>query len=304
MKTEKYLIVIAGPTAVGKTALGIDLAEYLNTMVLSADSRQFYKEMSIGTAKPSAEQLTRVKHHFIDNKSISELYGAGHFEKDALSLLNDLFKTHNAVVVVGGSGLYIDALLNGVDDFVEVPFEVRQDLNEQFKEKGMAWLQAEVKQLDPNYYAVADVYNPQRLVRALEVCVYTGKAYSSFLNQPKIERPFSAIKILITSEREKLYANINHRVDEMMQAGLLDEVKSLAAYKHLNALKTVGYKELYAYLDGSYSLETAVDKIKQHTRNYAKRQLTWFKNQDDFERFAPDELHKIKAYLDIIMQEA
>lgn len=304
MKTEKHLIVIAGPTAVGKTALGIELARYFNTVILSADSRQFYKEMSIGTAKPSAEQLAAVKHYFIDTKSIGELYGAGHFEKDALHLLDELFLTHEVVVMVGGSGLYIDALLNGVDDFVEVPAEIRAGLNEQFKEKGMAWLQAEVNRLDPEYFANADIQNPQRLVRALEVCLHTGKAYSSFLNQPKTERNFTAVKILINTNRELLYDRINRRVDEMMKAGLLDEVKKLSDHKHLNALKTVGYKELYAYLDGSYTLETAIEKIKQHTRNYAKRQLTWFKNQDDFEEFAPEDLDKIKAYLDIILSDS
>lgn len=296
----KYLIVIAGPTAVGKTALSIDLAKHYNSVILSADSRQFYKEMNIGTAKPTAEQLNAVKHYFIDTKSITELYGAGHFEKDAIFTLNELFKERDIVFLVGGSGLYIDAVINGVDDFIEVPMEIREELNEKFKENGLEWLQNEVKKLDETYFNSVDTHNPQRLIRALEVCRFTGKPYSSFLDQPKEERSFTAVKILINTDREKLYSQINNRVDEMIAAGLLDEVKELQEQKHLNALKTVGYKELYAYLDASYNLPTAIEKIKQHTRNYAKRQLTWFKNQDDFEQFEPTDLEKIKAYIDII----
>ncbi len=285
----------------GKTALSIELAKHYNSVILSADSRQFYKEMSIGTAKPSPGQLKTVKHYFINTKSIAELYGAGHFEKDAIETLNDLFIEHDIVFLVGGSGLYIDAVLNGVDDFIEVPIEIREELNIKFKENGLEWLQNEVKKFDETYFNSVDTHNPQRLVRALEVCLFTGKPYSSFLNQPKTERDFTAIKILINTDREKLYAQINQRVDEMMTNGLLEEVKDLQDQKHLNALKTVGYKELYAYLDASYNLETAVVKIKQHTRNYAKRQLTWFKNQDEFEEFEPTDLEKVKAYIDIII---
>lgn len=294
------MVVIAGPTAVGKTALSIELAKHYGSVILSADSRQFYKEMSIGTAKPDAWQLKAVKHYFIDTKSITELYGAGYFEKDALETLNNLFKEHNIIFMVGGSGLYIDAVLNGVDDFIEVPLEIREELNTKFKEKGLEWLQNKVKKLDETYFNSVDTHNPQRLVRALEVCLFTGKPYSSFLNLPKAERNFTSIKILINTDREKLYTQINQRVDDMMANGLLEEVKELQGQKHLNALKTVGYKELYAYLDASYNLETAVDKIKQHTRNYAKRQLTWFKNQDEFETFVPTDLEKIKAYIDVI----
>ncbi len=257
--------------------------------------------MHIGTAKPGPEQLAAVKHYFIDTKSITELYGAGHFEKDAIATLNELFKTRDLVFLVGGSGLYIDAVLNGVDDFIEVPPEIRESLNKKFEMNGLEWLQNEVKSLDEIYFNSVDTHNPQRLVRALEVCLFTGKPYSSFLNQPKAARNFTAIKILINTDREKLYAQINQRVDEMMTNGLLEEVKELKDQKHLNALKTVGYKELYAYLDASYNLETAVAKIKQHTRNYAKRQLTWFKNQDDFEQFEPTDLEKIKAYIELII---
>ncbi len=277
----------------GKTALSIELAKHYNSVILSADSRQFYKEMSIGTAKPSEEQLAAVKHYFINTKNITELYGAGHFEKDAIATLNELFKTKDIVFLVGGSGLYIDAVLNGVDDFIEVPIEIREELNKKFEANGLEWLQNEVKKLDETYFNSVDTHNPQRLIRALEVCQHTGKPYSSFLNQPKTERNFTAIKILINTDRETLYSQINNRVDDMMASGLLEEVKQLADQKHLNALKTVGYKELYAYLDASYNLNTAVDKIKQHTRNYAKRQLTWFKNQDNFEEFKTGDIDKI-----------
>jgi tRNA dimethylallyltransferase len=297
---NKYLVVIAGPTAVGKTALSIELAKHYNSVILSADSRQFYKELSIGTAKPTEDQLSAVKHYFINTKSIKELYGAGHFEKDALATINELFKTHGIVFLVGGSGLYINAVLNGVDDFIEVPIEIREELNKKYDANGLEWLQNEVKKLDETYFNSVDTHNPQRLIRALEVCQFTGKPFSSFLNQPKAERNFTAIKILINTNREKLYSQINNRVDEMMAAGLLEEVKQFADQKHLNALKTVGYKELYAYLDASYDLKTAIDKIKQHTRNYAKRQLTWFKNQDAFEEFEPSDIEKIKGYINSI----
>ena len=282
----------------GKTALSIQLAKHYNSVILSADSRQFYKELTIGTAKPSASQLNEVPHYFINSKSVEELYGAGHFEKDALLTLDKLFENHSIIFLVGGSGLYINAVLNGVDDFIEVPLEIREGLIKSFEVKGLKWLQNEVEKLDPTYYNTVDINNPQRLMRAMEVCQYTSKPYSSFLNQPKQQRNFTAIKILINAPREKLYTQINNRVDDMMSNGLLEEVKSLTHKKHLNALKTVGYKELYAYLDGSYSLSTAVDKIKQHTRNYAKRQLTWFKNQDAFIEFQPDDFEKIKAYID------
>ncbi|MDO9001296.1 MAG: tRNA (adenosine(37)-N6)-dimethylallyltransferase MiaA [Bacteroidota bacterium] len=292
---------MTGPTAVGKTAIAINLAKIYDTVILSADSRQFYKELTIGTAKPTNEELSAVKHYFINTKSISELYGAGHFEKDALATLNELFKTKNIVFLVGGSGLYINALINGVDDFIEVPIEIRDELNKKFELNGLEWLQNEVKTLDETYFNSVDTHNPQRLIRALEVCQYTGKPYSSFLNQPKAERNFKVIKILINTNREQLYSQINNRVDKMMASGLLEEVKQLANQKHLNALKTVGYKELYAYLDASYNLNTAIDKIKQHSRNYAKRQLTWFKNQDKFEEFEPTELEKIQSYINSIV---
>lgn len=298
---KKYLIVIAGPTAVGKTKLGIELAQHYKSVIVSADSRQFYKELTIGTAKPSSEELNAVKHYFINTKHINELFGAGHFEKEAVALLDELFKEHQLVFVVGGSGLYINALLNGVDEFEEIPIEVREKLNEEFKQKNLEFLQNELKQLDPKYYQTVDLSNSQRIIRALEVCRFTGKPYSSFLKQQPVQRNFTAINLFINTNRDKLYNQINLRVDVMMEQGLLDEVKALIPYKHLNALKTVGYKELFAYIDGSYDLNTAITKIKQHTRNYAKRQITWFKNQNDFEEFEPTDLDKIKGYIDAII---
>ncbi len=298
---KKYVVVIAGPTAVGKTALGIQLAKHYNTVVLNADSRQFYKEISIGTAKPSPEELNELKHYFINSKSITELYGAGHFEKDAIELLNELFITQQLVFVVGGSGLYIDALLNGVDEFIDVPLEIRNELNYEFEKNGLNFIQNKLKELDEVYYNSVDLSNSQRIIRALEVCIYSSKPYSSFLKTNKVVRNFEAIKLFINKDRSELYASINSRVEEMMKSGLLEEVKSVQAYRNCNALKTVGYKELFDFLDGNFSLETAVDKIKQHTRNYAKRQITWFKNKDEFEEFSPNDFEKIKGYIDVIL---
>jgi len=273
-------------------------------VILSADSRQFYKELNIGTAKPTENQLKETKHYFINTKHINELYGAGHYEKDVLNMLEILFKVHELVFLVGGSGLYIDAVLNGVDDFVEVPADVRENLKKKFEERGLDWLQQELRQKDVLYFNAVDINNPQRLIRALEVIEHTGQPYSSFLKKKQTERSFTPIKILINLERQELYSRINRRVDTMMQEGLLEEIKFLAPHKHFNALKTVGYKELYEYLDGNSSLEESVEKIKQHTRNYAKRQITWFKNKDDFEEFNPTDFAKISSYIDIIMSHA
>lgn len=298
---NRYLVVIAGPTAVGKTALAIQLAKYYNTVIISADSRQFYKELSIGTAKPDEQQLKDVTHYFVNNKSIPDLYGAGHFEKDVIPLLNELFKQHSIIFMVGGSGLYIDAVLNGVDDFIDIPISVRENINLSLKEKGINWLQEEVRKNDPDYFNSVDIYNSQRLVRALEVFSYTGLPYSSFLKKEKADRNFTPVKILVNMPRQELYHRINERVDKMMEEGLLEEAKKFSDQKNVNALKTVGYKELYDYLDGLYDLKTAVDKIKQHTRNYAKRQLTWFKNKDAFTEFEPENMTAIKSYIDSVI---
>jgi tRNA dimethylallyltransferase len=289
---------------VGKTKLAIELAKYYKTVILSADSRQFYKEMNIGTAKPSCEELKEAKHYFINNKSVGELFGAGHYEKEAIALLDELFNECELVIAIGGSGLYINALLNGVDEFEDVPESYRNQLNEEFKTSGISELQKELQSKDPDYYSKVDIQNSQRVIRALEVIRYTGKPFSSFLKKQQVERNFIPIKIFLNTNRDKLYDNINQRVDKMMREGLLEEVKQLTAYKQVNALKTVGYKELFEYLDGHCTLQEAIDKIKQHTRNYAKRQITWFKHQDDFEEFEPEDAEKIKAYVDLIISHA
>lgn len=295
------MIIVAGPTAVGKTALAVELAKHFACPVISADSRQFFKEMSIGTAKPTAEEMQGVPHAFVDHISIHEQYNVGQYERDAIAMIDDLFREHDQLILVGGSGLYINAILNGVDDFEEIPAEIREKLQENYSEKGIAYLQDLLKELDPDYYAQVDLNNPQRLMRALEVCIYNGKPYSSFRTKEKKERSFEAIPLLVNMEREALYDRINRRVDAMMANGLLDEVKGLYPHKQLNALNTVGYKELFEFMDGKQTLEEAVAMIKQNTRRYAKRQLTWFNNQGTFESFEPGDLEKIKAYLDIVI---
>jgi tRNA dimethylallyltransferase len=280
--------------------MAIALAKHYDSVILSADSRQFYKEMNIGTAKPGKAELAEVKHYFIDSRNIEDLYGAGHFEKDAIKLLDELFQENDVVFMTGGSGLYLNAIMNGVDQFEEVPAGIREALNKEFDEKGIDRLREKLKDLDPEYFEKVDQGNPQRMIRAIEVCIHTGKPYSSFLQKNIPKRNFICLPIVLERERKELYDKINSRVDEMMKEGLLEEVKGLQSHKNLNALKTVGYKELFEYLEGKVTLENAVDKIKQHTRNYAKRQMTWFKNQGDFEKFGADEKEKIVFYIDLI----
>jgi tRNA dimethylallyltransferase len=299
---KKNLIVIAGPTAVGKTVLSIELAKFYNCAIISADSRQFYKEMSIGTAKPTQEEMQDIPHYFIDNISINDTYNVGQFERDAIDCIETLFKTHEQLILVGGSGLYINAILNGVDEFEEIPTHIREQLIKDYEEKGITYLQEELKLKDKVYYNQVDLNNPQRMMRALEVCIHNNKPYSSFRKKEKKQRSFETINILINTDRETLYSRINKRVDMMMQNGLLEEAKSLYPHKHLNALNTVGYKELFDFIDGKSTLEEAVNLIKQNSRRYAKRQLTWFNHQGDFETFAPTEIEKLKAYLDIVTQ--
>jgi tRNA dimethylallyltransferase len=273
----KYLISIIGPTAIGKTALSIKLANFYNTEIISADSRQFFKEMSIGTAAPSIEELAAAKHHFIHHKSIQENYNVGAFEKDALQTLDRLFKTHDVVIMVGGSGLYVDAVTNGLDHFPEVDANIRDIFNSNLESKGLPYLQKQLKELDSVAFNNIAIDNPHRVIRALEICIGTGKPYSSFLNKKNIKRNFKTITIGLTAERETIYSRINQRVDVMMHQGLLNEVKNLQKYKDLNALNTVGYKELFNYLDGEWTLDLALSEIKKNSRRFAKRQLTWFK---------------------------
>ena len=290
--------MVVGPTAVGKTAMGISLAQHFNTVVLSADSRQFYREMSIGTAKPDATELAAVKHYFIDSHSIEEDYSAGDFERDALALLAGLFQQHNEVVLVGGSGLFVRALCEGLDNLPKAPAEVRDRLNQRFEQEGIGPLQQQLQAVDPDYYRNADIYNPQRVIRALEVYEATGKPFSAFRVQASADRPFDIVTIGLNTDRALLYERINQRVDQMMAAGLLEEVKSLLPYRNKPALLTVGYAELFAYLDGELSMEEAVDKIKQNTRRYAKRQITWFKKFGNTTWFDPDDREGVIRFLD------
>ena len=293
----KNLIVIVGPTGIGKTSLSIEIAKHFKCDIISADSRQFFKEMAIGTAKPTTTELAEAPHHFINNKSIDQKYSAGTFEVEAIAKLKELHKTNDVAILVGGSGLYVNAVCDGIDD---IPFdlEVREQLNKELKEFGAKPLREELKEKDPEHYARMNTKNPQRLVRAIEVCRITGKTYSSFRKNTVKQRDFKIIKIGLNADREVVYHRINQRVDLMMEEGLLDEVKSLEKNKNLNALNTVGYKELFAYLDDEQTLEEAVDLIKQHTRNFAKRQLTWFKKDQTTNWFEPNKLNDILNYLD------
>jgi len=276
----KFLISIIGPTAIGKTALSIKLAQHFNTEIISADSRQFYKEMQIGTAAPSKVELASAKHHFIHHKSIHDNYNVGAFEKDALNCLDELFKKQNVVIMVGGSGLYVDAVTKGLDDFPEVDTNIRKTLNEQLKNDGLITLQNQLKILDKKTFENIAIDNPHRVIRALEICIGTGKPYSSFLNKVKEKRNFKTIPIGLTAERDIIYNRINQRVDLMKEAGLLNEVEKLIEHKNLNALNTVGYKELFNHLNGEWTLDFAISEIKKNTRRFAKRQLTWFKRDN------------------------
>ncbi|MEO8772802.1 MAG: tRNA (adenosine(37)-N6)-dimethylallyltransferase MiaA [Gelidibacter sp.] len=278
---QKYLISIVGPTAIGKTALSIAIAQHFQTEIISADSRQFYKEMQIGTAAPSKVELTAAAHHFIHHKSVLEDYNVGDFEKDVLETLTTLFKNHDVIVMVGGSGLYVDAINKGLDEFPKVDPSIREKLNETLVTKGLHPLQISLKTLDPTSFDTIAIDNPQRLIRALEICIGSGKPYSSFLNKDKTKRQFKTITIGLTAERATIYERINNRVDHMIAEGLLDEAKALQHLQHLNALNTVGYSELFKYLNGEWTLEFAVSEIKKNSRRYAKRQLTWFRKNED-----------------------
>jgi len=277
---KPLLICVVGPTGIGKTSLAIKLAEAFSTEIISADSRQFYKEMTIGTAVPSPEELRKVPHHFIQNKSIFEDYSVGDFERESLSLLQELFKKKSILVMVGGSGLYIDAVVKGLDIFPEVPSEIREDLIETLKENGIEQLQAELKKVDPHYFEKVDIHNPHRLVRALEIHRATGKPYSAFLNKETSKRDFHTIFIGLDAEREIIYSRINQRVDQMISEGLVEEAKALFQHRSKNALQTVGYRELFEYFEGNHFLEEAISEIKKNTRRFAKRQNTWFKKNE------------------------
>lgn len=284
----KTVIAVVGPTAIGKTARAIDLANTFDTEILSADSRQFYKEMHIGTAVPSKEELNATKHHFIQHKSIFDAYSVGHFESDALRLLEQLFEHKGIVILVGGSGLYVDAVINGLDVFPKVAPSIRENLNMEWKAQGLPYLQQQLKQLDPNYYQKVDLNNPYRVIRALEICVGTKRPYSSYLSQKKKERPFKTIYLGLQAERTMVYDRINARVDQMLEAGLVEEAKTLLPHKNLNALQTVGYQELFKYFEGVINLDTAIEEIKKNTRRFAKRQLTWLRKNKEIQWFPYD----------------
>ncbi|UJH91198.1 tRNA (adenosine(37)-N6)-dimethylallyltransferase MiaA [Antarcticibacterium sp. 1MA-6-2] len=282
---NKNLVAIVGPTAIGKTSLSIALARAFHTEIISADSRQFYKEMNIGTAAPTAEELQAAPHHFIHNISIQDEYSVGDYERDALQKIEDLFQKSPILILVGGSGLYVKSLLEGLDNFPEVDPLIRKQLNQQLNEQGLSPLKEKLNQLDPFYFSRVDIENPHRVIRALEICLGTGKPYSSFLEGAKQTRDFNAIKIGLTAPREIIYDRINMRVDLMMEQGLLEEAEHLYPLKELNALNTVGYKELFKYIEGDYSLEEAIAEIKKNTRRFAKRQLTWFRKEKDITWF-------------------
>ena len=290
---NKTLIVIAGPTASGKTAFAIKVAKALDTVILSADSRQFYKEMSIGTAAPNAEELRQAKHYFVHHISIEDKYDVADYERDAIQLLDELFKTHDTVVMTGGSGLFIDAVCNGIDAMPDVEPEIREKVQKLFDEGGLKAIQDEVQRLDPDYYAIVDQQNPRRLQRALEICYQTGKPFSSFRSGNTVKRDFDIKKYALLWDRQQLIERIDKRVDMMMEQGLLNEAKALYPKRDLNALNTVGYKELFAYFDGSCSLKEAVEQIKIHTRQYAKRQMTWLRKDTSYQWVTTDDLEEV-----------
>lgn len=282
---QKYLISIVGPTAIGKTPLSIAVANHFHTEIISADSRQFYREMQIGTAAPSRIELDAAPHHFIHHKSISEAYNVGDFENEALETLNHLFKKHDLVIMVGGSGLYIDAVTKGLDEFPKIDSNIREQLNARLELNGLEDLQMQLKTLDPQAFETIAVDNPHRLIRALEICIGSGKPYSSFLNKPKEPRNFKVITVGLTAERAIIYDRIHQRVDHMMTEGLLEEVKKLHDRQHLNALNTVGYSELFKFLNEEWDFNFAISEIKKNTRRYAKRQLTWFNKSQNIKWF-------------------
>lgn len=297
------LIVLIGPTGVGKTELSLSLAEFLHTPVINADSRQLYKDLTIGTAAPTADQLKRVKHYFVGTLSLTDYYSAAQFELDVISLLDQLYQTHPFALMSGGSMMYIDAVCNGIDDIPTVDQETREMIMERYQQEGLTPLSNELRLLDPDYYAIVDQKNPKRILHALEICYMTGKPYSSFRTNKKKERSFDIIKIGLRRDREELYERINKRVDEMIQNGLIDEVKSVMSYRYTNALNTVGYKEIFQYLDGNWSLEQAIEKIKQNTRIYSRKQMTWYKKDTEIHWFHPDNDKEIKKFLELVLND-
>ncbi len=281
MEKNKTLITIVGPTAIGKTALSLKLAAHFNTEIISADSRQFFKEMAIGTAVPTPEELAVAPHHFIQHISVKDAYSVGDFEKEALKKLEELFKKHDTIIMVGGSGLYVDAVTKGLDSFPKVTPEIKEQVKNTFEQEGLKTLQEQLQKIDPEYHKTVDLQNTQRVMRALEVSLSSGLPFSSFHTQTKKERSFKTVKIGVTADRSIIYDRINRRVDMMLEEGLLEEAKRVYPFRHLNALNTVGYKELFHYFDGDWELDFAISEIKKNTRRFAKRQGTWFRKDPD-----------------------
>jgi tRNA dimethylallyltransferase len=295
--SDKYLIVLLGPTGVGKTSTSLSISKHFDAPIVSADSRQFFSEMRIGTAAPTAQELARAKHHLVGHKSITERYSCGMFETEALTILETIYQSHNMALLVGGSMLYIDAVCSGIDDFPTPDPALRKSLENQLKTEGIESLRAQLKLLDPEHYDKVDLRNSQRVLKAVEVCLQTGRPYSSFRTNPQKVRPFKIIKIGLNLPREILYERINARVDQMINQGLVEEAKSLYPHRHHNALKTVGYREIFDFIDGKISLGKAIELIKRNSRHYAKRQLTWWSRDKEIEWFRPDEIENIKNYI-------
>ena len=293
----KKLIVVTGPTAVGKTDLCMEIADRWNIPVINADSRQIFRELKIGTAPPTEEQLRRVKHYFVGTLSIGDYYSASLYEQEVMALLDSLFRDSDYALLAGGSMMYIDAVCNGIDDIPTVDDDTRSLMKRRLAEEGLEALVEELRHLDPEHYAVVDRQNPRRVVHALEICLMTGKTYTSFRKAEKKQRPFTIIKIGVNREREELYHRINLRVDQMMADGLLEEARNMLPYRGVNALNTVGYKEMFNYFDGVWSKEEAIERIKGNTRRYARKQLTWFKRDSAMQWFHPDEQDAIMNYI-------
>lgn len=298
MNSKPTLIVLIGPTGIGKTDLSLNIAEHYNTEIISADSRQLYADLKIGTAAPTPEQLARVKHHFVGTLQLTDYYSAAQYEAEVMKKLDELFKKHSVIVLTGGSMMYVDAVCKGIDDIPTVDEETRKTLMQHYENVGLERLCAELKILDPEYYDIVDKKNPKRVIHALEICYMTGQTYTSFRTSQTKKRPFNIIKVGLRREREELYARINKRVDIMMEDGLLEEAKSVYQYKNLNSLNTVGYKEMFKYLDGEWELPFAIEKIKQNSRIYSRKQVTWFKRDTDITWFHPDDTDNIMSFIE------
>jgi len=297
-QSKKTLIIVMGPTASGKTTRAIEIAKFFNTEIISADSRQFYKEIPIGTAAPDSTQLNEIRHHFVGHLSINDLYNVSRFESDVISLLNSKFKSHDVMVMTGGSGLYIDAVCSGIDELPDPDEKIRNELEELFEQQGLSALHTKLELLDPEYFNQVDKNNPKRLIRAIEICEQTGKTYTELRKNKSRKRDFNIIKIGLKVPRHELVERIHRRTDQMISQGLLQEAEKVYPLKHLNALNTVGYKELFSYFDGIWDMETAIEKIKTNTRRFAKRQMTWFRKDVEINWFPTDKISEIIEFIE------